>query len=137
MKMLSTAVFFALTTIAFTRAAHAQPTVQPEVVARIVAAFDANRDGTLDPQEMKQLRRAVNGKHAGQGHAARRQARFARALARFDRDRDGRLAPHEVPAKLAKRLARFDHNRDGWVDDWEIAQPPLRQAPAQYVAPSP
>ncbi|MBK7535399.1 MAG: EF-hand domain-containing protein [Myxococcales bacterium] len=94
-------------------------------VERLLRRFDANGDGMLDRQELREVARARQARR----DPARRQERFAKLLARFDVNRDGRLGPGETPPKVAQRLGRFDRNGDGWVDAAELAagQPP-RQA---------
>jgi hypothetical protein len=69
----------------------------------MIARFDANGDGRLQPQERKQAKRAI------------REKRRQRFIQRFDTNRDGNVGPGEVPPEAAKRLRRLDRNGDGWV----------------------
>jgi len=73
----------------------------------VIARFDANGDGQLQPEERKRARRAL------------REKRIQRFIKRFDTNRDGVVGPAEVPPEAAAKLRRFDRDRDGWVSPHE------------------
>lgn len=75
--------------------------------AAVVAKFDANGDGQLQPAERRQAKRAIRAK------------RIERFIQRFDTNRDGNVGPDEVPAGAAMKLRRLDANGDGWVQPGE------------------
>jgi hypothetical protein len=70
----------------------------------LIAKFDANGDGRLQPQERKRAKRAIR---------ARMMKRFIR---RFDTNGDGNVGPDEVPRGAARKLRGLDRDRDGWVE---------------------
>jgi Ca2+-binding EF-hand superfamily protein len=78
-----------------------------------LAAFDANRDARVTPDELRTGRQALA--------AQRRADRPARAQGqgpapmRADANRDGLLTRAEADAQLRARFARLDVNRDGFV----------------------
>ncbi len=69
----------------------------------LIARFDANGDGRLQPEERRQAKRAVRAKLA---------QRFIR---RFDTNHDGNVGPDEMPPGAAHKLRKLDRDRDGWV----------------------
>lgn len=85
--------------------------------AAVIAKFDANGDGRLQPEERRLARRAIH---------AKRMERMGRFIERFDTNRDGNVGPGEMPSGQAHRLRRFDRNGDGWVQPGELRQPRQR-----------
>ena len=100
-----------------------------EKQARVMARFDANGNGVLDPVEKQALKAA---------HEAKKAEKRARVMARFDANGNGVLDPAEKQALKAARkhrkgrspgarrlrrwLAEKDANRDG-VLIWEEVAP--------------
>ncbi len=89
--------------------------------AALLARFDHNHDGQLQPQERRQairaLRRLTRKLAREQQGAARRVGRERELIQRFDVDGDGDVGPGELPPELADRMRPLDRNGDGWVDD--------------------
>jgi Ca2+-binding EF-hand superfamily protein len=84
-----------------------------EKAQKVLQAFDANRDGVLDVNEVARL-------------VEFREQRHMKKLTRFDTDGDGRLGPEEREAaratrmqKRAEKMQRFDRNGDGSIDPQE------------------
>lgn len=75
--------------------------------AAVVARFDANGDGQLQPDERKRAKHAI------------RERMTQRFIQRFDTNRDGNVGPGEMPQGAAKKLRRLDANGDGWVQPGE------------------
>lgn len=78
--------------------------------AVMVARFDANGDGRLQPNERKRAKQAIR---------AKRMQRMERLIQRFDTNRDGNVGPAEMPPGAANKLRRLDRNGDGWVQPGE------------------
>ncbi len=128
------AVPFVLCTLLAGGVAHAQP-VDPyarpapaaaprapsPLRAALLARFDRDHDGRLDPVERRHaihaLRRLARKLAHQQMRDARRAAKLRRVIERYDLDGDGNVGPGEIPPDVARRLRRFDRNGDGWVDD--------------------
>lgn len=89
--------------------------------AALLARFDRDHDGRLDPAErrhaIRALRRIERRLARDQMREARRDAKLRAVIRRYDADGDGNVGPGEIPPNVARRLRRFDRNRDGWVDD--------------------
>ena len=75
--------------------------------AAVVARFDANGDGQLQPDERKRAKHAI------------RERMARRFIQRFDTNRDGNVGPGEMPPNAARKLRRLDANGDGWVQPGE------------------
>ena len=82
------------------------------VRAAVIARFDANGDGQLQPQERRRAKQAIRAK------------RVERFIQRFDTDHDGNVGPDEIPPGAAHKLRRLDRNGDGWVQPGERRQQP-------------
>jgi len=78
--------------------------------AAVIARFDANGDGQLQPNERKRAKHAL------------RERRAQRFIQRFDTNRDGNVGPDEMPQGAAHKLRRLDRNGDGWVQPGERRQ---------------
>jgi Ca2+-binding EF-hand superfamily protein len=93
--------------------------------ALLLQKFDANKNGVIDPAERKALKEA---------RAKRRMNRHGKMIfLRLDANKDGKLALAELPssgkgAGMRARFAQLDTNRDGFVDRAE-----LRAAKAKHV----
>ena len=72
--------------------------------AAVIAKFDANGDGRLQPQERKRAKRAL------------RERRMERFIRRFDTNGDGNVGREEMPRGQARKLRGLDRDRDGWVE---------------------
>jgi hypothetical protein len=94
--------------------------------AAIMARFDRNHDGQLDPRERRQAVRALRRLARQLQQANRAQLRGAlrrRAIVdRYDLNGDGVVDPSEMPPAAANRLRWRDRNRDGWLDDAELGR---------------
>ena len=72
--------------------------------AVVIAKFDANGDGRLQPQERQRAKRAL------------REKRIERLFRRFDTTGDGNVGPEEMPRGQARKLRGLDRDRDGWLE---------------------
>jgi Ca2+-binding EF-hand superfamily protein len=97
------------------------PQPREQLRAELLARFDRDHDGRLDPRErkhaIKTLRRMARQLPREQMRDARRAARLRAVIRRYDADGDGNVGPGEMPPELARKLRRLDRNGDGWVDD--------------------
>jgi Ca2+-binding EF-hand superfamily protein len=85
----------------------------------LMAQFDKNGDGKLEPRErMRAVRvlRRIEMKLAGKGGKGQRRQRF---IQRFDTNHDGNVDQSEMPPGAARKLRRFDRDGDGWVEPGE------------------
>lgn len=94
----------------------------------VMAQFDRNHDGQLDPAERRHaihaLRRMARRMEVqerrderGERSATRRDERLRELVRRYDRNGDGVVGPDEMPPGVARRLQRLDRNGDGWIDE--------------------
>jgi len=74
--------------------------------AALIARFDANGDGRLQPQERRAAKQAMR---------AKRAMRVQRFIERFDANGDGNIGPGELPPEKAQRLRKLDRDGDGWI----------------------
>ena len=102
---------------------------RPEMAAlraALLARFDRDHDGRLEPRERRAaaraLRRLARQLDRQAMRQARRDARLGAVIRRYDLDGDGNVGPGEMPPDMARRLRRLDRNRDGWVDESDFAQ---------------
>jgi len=105
------------------------PRARPEMAAlraALLARFDRNHDGRLEPRERHAAARALRRLARRLDRQARRQARrdgqLGAVIQRYDLDGDGNVGPGEMPPEMARRLRRLDRNGDGWVDDGDFPQ---------------
>jgi len=85
----------------------------------LLARFDRNGDGRLEPNERRHAIRAlrrIERRLAGQDGQELRGRRLQKLIRRYDLDGDGNVGPGEMPPAMAKRLRRLDRDGDGWVD---------------------
>ena len=88
----------------------------------LMAQFDVNGDGRLEPRErMRAVRvlRRIEMKLAGKGMNGQRRQRF---IKRFDTNHDGNVDRNEMPPGAARKLRRFDRDGDGWLEPREGRQ---------------
>jgi glycine/D-amino acid oxidase-like deaminating enzyme len=89
--------------------------------AALIARFDRNGDGRLEPNERRAAARALRKLARKLDRQARKQAmreqRLGAVIQRYDLNGDGNVDPTEMAPGMARRLQRLDRNRDGWVDD--------------------
>lgn len=92
----------------------------PPNKSKLIAKFDANKDGKLDEKEMAEAKKAWEGKHA---------EREGRMLEKFDANKDGKLDEKERAAAEEARskwyedaLKRFDADHDGKLNEQERAE---------------
>lgn len=92
----------------------------PPTNSKLIAKFDANKDGKLDEKEMAEAKKAWEEKHA---------EREGRMLEKFDTNKDGKLdekekaAAEEARSKWhAEALKRFDADHDGKLNEQERAE---------------
>ena len=95
--------------------------------AAVIARFDRDHDGRLDPRERRQairaLRRIARQLARQERRLERRGAMRRRGLVqRYDLNGDGVVGPGEMPPGLANRMRWRDRNRDGWLDDGELGR---------------
>jgi hypothetical protein len=102
------------------------PHVGAPLRAAIMARFDRDRDGRLDPRERRRAIRAlrqVARQLARQQRLERRGAMRRHALVqRYDLNGDGVVGPGEMPPGVANRMRWRDRDRDGWLDDAELGK---------------
>jgi len=91
--------------------------VRGQLRRAVIARFDANGDGRLQPEERQRAKRAL------------RERRVQRFIRRFDTNGDGNVGPGEVPPGAADKLRKLDRDRDGWVEPRErtVARPGERR----------
>jgi Ca2+-binding EF-hand superfamily protein len=89
--------------------------------AAVLARFDRNHDGRLEPAErraaIRALRNLARQMARENRRMARQQKRVRRAIRRYDLNGDGVVGPDEIAPAAARRLQPLDRNGDGWVDD--------------------
>ncbi len=98
--------------------------------AAVVARFDRDHDGRLDPRERRHAIRALRRLARQLARQDRRMMRIERRGAarrhaleqRYDANGDGVVGPGELPPPVADKLRRRDRNGDGWVDDAELGR---------------
>jgi hypothetical protein len=94
--------------------------------AALMARFDRDHDGRLEPAERHAAARALRKLARRLDRQARRQAmreqRLGAVIQRYDLNGDGNVGPGEMPPAMARRLRHLDRNRDGWVDDNDAPQ---------------
>jgi hypothetical protein len=99
---------------------------QAPLRAAIMARFDRDRDGRLDPRERRRAVRALRRlarQLARENRAVLRgQLRRHKLVDRYDRNGDGVVGPDEMPPGVAERLRWRDRDRDGWLDDDELGR---------------
>jgi hypothetical protein len=111
MKLALAAVIALLALPSLAAAENGQRGRNPERRAALIARFDANGDGRLQPQEKRAAKQAIR---------AKRAMRVQRFIARFDANGDGNLGPGELPPEKAHKLRKFDRDGDGWVRPNEL-----------------
>jgi hypothetical protein len=98
-----------------------QPRPVGPLRAALLARFDANHDGRLEPNERRHAIRALRRLARQMARQERRRERAIRkvngVIRRYDRNGDGVVGPDEAPPRVQQRLRHLDRNRDGWVDD--------------------
>ena len=82
----------------------------------LMARFDKNHDGRLEPRERRQAARALRKMANRLDRRTQREA----LIERYDRNGDGRVGPREVPPAVRDRLRRMDRNGNGWVEPNEM-----------------
>lgn len=86
----------------------------------LLAKFDRNHDGRLEPRERmhaaKALRRLANRLAKADGRQQRRQ-NFIR---KYDLNGDGNVGPGEMPPALSNEMRPLDRNGDGWLTGNEL-----------------
>jgi len=97
-----------------------------ELRQALLARFDRNHDGRLEPNErrlaIRALRRLERRLARGEGRGMRdparaaRRARLGRIIQRYDLNGDGNVDQGEMAPDMARRLRPLDRNGDGWVD---------------------
>ena len=94
--------------------------------AALIARFDRNHDGRLEPRERiaaaRALRKLANRLERRARRQARRDQQLGGVIERYDLNGDGNVGPGEMPPAMARRLRRLDRNGDGWVDDRDFPQ---------------
>ena len=85
----------------------------------LLARFDRNHDGRLEPRERRAAARALRrlARRLMQRRGPRARARLRGVIQRYDLNGDGNVGPGEMPPAMARRLRPLDRNGDGWVDD--------------------
>ena len=86
----------------------------------ILARFDRNGDGRLEPRERRQAARALRKIARQLARQDRRQARLGKVIQKYDLNHDGDVDAGEMPPAVGARLRHFDRNGDGWVDPQEL-----------------
>lgn len=104
----------------------------------LLAKFDRNHDGRLEPRERmhaaKALRRLANRLANNQGRQgpARmqgqpgmqgpqgRQLRRQKFIRKYDLNGDGNIGPGEMPPALGAEMRPLDRNGDGWLTGNEL-----------------
>jgi Ca2+-binding EF-hand superfamily protein len=90
----------------------------------LLAHFDRNHDGRLEPRERmraaKALHKLANRLAKRDGRANDRAARKQKLIRRFDLDHDGNIGPGEMPPGLANELRPLDRDGDGWLQGNEL-----------------
>jgi len=93
----------------------------PALRQLLIARFDRNHDGRLEPRERRQAIRALRRlerKLAREDNLGRRRMRAI--VRRYDLNGDGNVGPGEMPPAMANRLRLLDRNGDGWLDEGEL-----------------
>lgn len=102
-----------------------QPRQQRPLKAFLLAKFDRNHDGRLEPRERmhaaKALRRLAN-RLAGQQQQGQqgRQQRRQKFIRKYDLNGDGNVGPGEMPPALGQEMRPLDTNGDGWLTGNEL-----------------
>ena len=104
----------------------------------LLAKFDRNHDGRLEPRERmhaaKALRRLANrlannqGRMQGQpgrmqqpgGMQPGRMQRRQKFIRKYDLNGDGNIGPGEMPPALGAEMRPLDRNGDGWLTGNEL-----------------
>lgn len=104
--IVASAALVGLTTAALAKGDHQ---MSPRKAA-MLAKFDANQNGVLDPAEKQQLVEA---------RKAKRAEKRAAMLTKFDANKNGALDPAEKTVmreqRIEKRFAKLDANSDGVI----------------------
>lgn len=89
----------------------------------LLARFDRNHDGRLEPRERRAAARALRrlARRLMQRRGPRARRRLRGVIQRYDLNRDGNVGPGEMPPAMARRLRPLDRNGDGWVDDGDFS----------------
>jgi hypothetical protein len=92
--------------------------------AQLLARFDRNHDGRLEPRErrhaIRALRRLARQLARQERRIERRAARLNGIVQRYDVNGDGVVGPDELPPGMVRRLRPLDRNGDGWVDNADL-----------------
>jgi hypothetical protein len=86
----------------------------------LIAHFDRNGDGRLEPRERRAAARALRRIAKRLARGGQQQGRAGALIRRFDLNHDGNVGPGEMPPGLADRLRARDRNRDGWLSGDEL-----------------
>ena len=90
----------------------------------LLAKFDRNHDGRLEPRERmraaKVLHRLANRLANNQGRQQGRGQRRQKFIRKYDLDGDGNVGPGEMPPALGAEMRPLDRNGDGWLTGNEL-----------------
>jgi hypothetical protein len=94
----------------------------------LLAHFDRDRDGRLEPRERMRAAKALHklanrlARQDGRKDGRRdgRAARKRQFIRRFDLNGDGNVGPREMPPGLADELRPLDRDGDGWLRGNEL-----------------
>jgi hypothetical protein len=86
----------------------------------LLAKFDRNHDGRLEPRERKRAAKALHKLANRLAQADGRQQRRQKFIRRFDLNHDGNVGPGEMPPALADQLRPLDQDGDGWLEGNEL-----------------
>jgi Ca2+-binding EF-hand superfamily protein len=86
----------------------------------LLARFDRNGDGRLEPGERRQAVRALRKMARKLAREGRGMKRAARMMRKYDLNHDGVIDQGEMPPAVGAKLRKFDRNHDGWVEPGEM-----------------
>ncbi len=89
-----------------------------QVVARVMA-FDGNKDGVLDKEEVKKLAEGLL-RDSPPGRVGVAADHFVERVMAFDRNKDGKVTADELPERMQHLVAQGDTNKDGALDREEV-----------------